>query len=307
MRKTAVTLSLLLLLSTPLKAPAATGSFDSGGFFDGISSDLGGGGGIGGFFESIGITPDLLSKLDFYSEIGKIALKAIQSKSISSIFSALPSILGKFDANSDLLECDDSTINCDGLFGEAGSLDWDNASKKIEEAVSAGTKDSDGSTAGDGGAISPGITDPRFRPRITRQLDNTKIATWTQVQNAQYQAITGVDGQKATKEGRDAVGKVVEASVKTTEEIQKLDNTQDIIKKNALNSTYSISLQQRQILEQEQSKFAQYDGNQTANEQLSIQQKAAWEDEVRQSQSLLSANAEGDAFSDFVTSAYASP
>jgi hypothetical protein len=307
MKKTTVTLSLLLLLSTPLKASAVPGFLDSGGIFDSISSSFGGGGALGSFFESIGITPDLLSELDFYSGIGKIALQAIRSKSLDSIFSALPGILGKLDTDGDLLECDDSTINCDGLFGEAGSLDWENASKKIEEAISAATKDSDSSTTGDGGAISPGITDLRFRPRITRQLDNTKVATWTQVQNAQYQAITGVDGQKATKEGRDAVTKVVEASVKTTEEIQKLDNTQDIIKKNALNSTYSISLQQRQILEQEQSKFAQYDGNQTANEQLSIQQKGAWEEEVRQSQSLLSANAEGDAFSDFVTSAYASP
>jgi hypothetical protein len=293
MKKVAVTISIILLLSTPLKA----GAFSFGSFFSGLGADAA---------SQLGISPDLIAKLDLYSQLGQLALKSIQSKSLDSLFSSLPGILAKLGDNG-LAECSDSTIDCQGLLGDAGAVDWENAYKTITGSVYTATQDADDSNAGGGSAISSGITDPRFRPRITRQLDNTKIATWTQVQNAQYQAITGADGQKATKEGRDAVTKVVEASAKTTAEIQKLDNTQDIIKKNALNSTYSISLQQRQILEQEQSKFAQYDGNQTANEQLSIQQKAAWEDEVRQSQSLLSASAEGDAFSDFITSAYESP
>jgi hypothetical protein len=285
MKKTAITLSILLLLSSPIKASA----FDLGG--DGIGTfDFGA----------------ILSKLDFYSQIGKMALNVIQNKSLDSLLNALPGLLGKLDVNG-LAECSDPSIDCQGLLGDAGGVDWEKAYETIKDSVYASTKDADALGTGNASAISPGITDVRFRPRITTQLDNTKIATWTKVQNAQYQAITGVEGQKATKEGRDAVSKVVEESIKTAGEIQKLDNTQDIEKKKGLLDTYSISLQQRQILEQEQSKFAQYDGNQTANEQLSIQQKAAWEDEVRQSQSLLSASAEGDAFSDFITSAYESP
>jgi hypothetical protein len=284
MKKTAVTLSAIFLLLTPLNASA----FNLG---EGIAAfDFGA----------------ILSKLDFYSQIGKMALGAIQGKSLDSLLSSLPGILGKLDVNG-LAECSDPSIDCEGLLGAAGSVDWEKAYETIKDSVYASTKDADAASPGNSSAISPGLTDTRFRPRITTQLDNTKIATWTKVQNAQYQAITGKDGQKAMKDGRDAVQKVLEDSIKTTTEIQSLDNTQDIIKKNALNSTYSIALQQKQIREQEEAKLAQYDGNQTASEQLSVQQKIAWEDEIQKSQNLLSASVEGDAFSDFITSAYAAP
>jgi hypothetical protein len=292
MKKTVIALSTAMLLAAPLKASA----FDIGGILGGSGGDL---------LQGSGLSQDLISKIDIYTQIGKTLLSVVRNKSLDSLFSALPGILGKLGADGALMECSDPSIDCEGLIGDAGTVDWESASKTIQDSVYASAKDADGLKGKS--AISSGLTDVRFRPRITTQLDNTKIATWTQVQNAQYQAVTGKSGQKAIKESRKATAKIVEDSIDTATDIGKLDNTQDILKTGEYNRVRAIALQKMQLSEQEQIKLAQYDGNQTANEQLSIQQKVAWEEEVGKSQALLSANAEGDAFSDFITSAYTVP
>jgi hypothetical protein len=300
--------TLIVSLSAPLAAPANAFSF--GDILGGAGSFL------GGLDETtltaLGLSKDFVEKFDVYSKVGQIVLGAVKTKSVSSLFSALPGILKGF-GNGTLEECSDPDVDCGGLLGDAGTADWENIYKKIEDSVNETTSASDDVTddaIASGGGIGPinsGLTDKRYRPRITTQQEHTKIATWTKVQDAQFQAMTGKDGQKLIKDQQTAVEKVVEESFKVTGDIAKLDNTQDILKKREVNSSLGLQLQGEQISEAQALRLATYDGNQTANEQLSLQQKEQWEKEVQTSQAHASASAEGDAFSDFITSGYTDP
>jgi hypothetical protein len=296
MKRLIVVLSAItaLSLSTAPKASA----LDLSGFADGL---------LGSLSEQGYISKGLAENLSFYTSLGEALLQFIDTKSLNALTSILPSILDKYGANN----CKDYEGECsdlagdDSVIGEAGQVDWGKVSESVSSAVDAAVSESDAGVSSEGkGAISSGVTDKRFRPRITTLKTNTEIAAWTQLQDAQLKVILSEDGQKFTQEGRDAVAKIVEESGKTTADIAKLDNTQDIIKKGEINKTLGIAMQQRQIEEQLQTRIATYEGNQTATQQLSIQQKQDWMKEVERSQAQQSADAEGKAFSAFIGSAY---
>jgi hypothetical protein len=295
-KKVAVTLSAIAILN--LSAPAKASAFDLGGFI----------GGFAGSFSEF-ISPELAQSLNFYTQLGQTLLKFIDTKSLESLASILPSILGQFGGAGGLAECSGDGADCSGLIGEAGEIDWGKEADAVESAVveTIAASDQAGAQATDSGQISAGVTDPRFRPRVTTQVNNTKIATWTQLQDSQFKARFGEEGQKLDKQGQEADSKVVEESAKTTTEIAGLDNTQDILKKSSVQDTLSMALQQRSLEEQRRSRNALYEGNQTTTHQLSIEQKQDWRDEVERARARESANIEGKAFASFIDSGNTPP
>lgn len=271
-------------------------AFDIGGVASGIIGQLGG----------LGLIDEALANnLTFYTQIGQTLLNVINTKSLDSLVNILPSILGRFTSQ----DCGGFTGEClsgggeSDLLGKAGAIDWGGLAQSIVETVNSETSDSDSSAPKDG-PISSGVTDKRFRPRITTIADNKKTAAWSQLQEAEFEAIFSKEGQEFIDAGRKDVSKMVENSADTTKKIQKLDNTQDILKANSVNDTLSIVLQQRGIEEQLQTRLGVYEGNQTNNKHLSIAQREAWMKEVEESQAHQSAHAEGRAFAEFIGSAY---
>jgi hypothetical protein len=301
-KQIAITLSVIAILN--LSAPPKAFALDLGGLAGGI---------IGSLSDLGYISEGLAKNLSFYTKLGESLLKFIDTKSLSALTSILPDILGKFGSSGNLAQCSENgggdCSEDQDLVGEGGVIDWEKVATAVDEGVKAATAaaDKSGIEANNSGQISSGVTDIRFRPRITAQINATQTATWAQLQDAQFQALTGKEGQQFIKEERESIAKLVQEHAKNTGEIAKLDNTQDILKKGSINDTLSVALQQRSLEEQLQTRMATYEGNNTKTKQLSIQQKQEWRDEVERAYEQQSADIQGQTYADFISSAYTDP
>jgi hypothetical protein len=305
-RQSAITLSAIAILN--LSSPPKAAAFDIAGLAGtaiGIFGDL-------GF-----IGEGLAQNLSFYTQLGQSLLQFIDTKSLDTLVNILPQVLGKFGGlgglsgiEGGLAECSENGGgDCGELIGEGGSLDWGKIATIVEEGIEAANAaaDDDSADAENSGEISSGAKDRRYRPLVTAQVRATKNTTWTQIQDEQFNALTGKDGQKFIKEERDAIIKTVKKGIENTTAIAKMDNTQDVLKASAVNDTLSLTLQQRGLEEQLQTRIATYEGNNTKNKQLSIQQEQAWREEIERSYDQQNADTQGQAYSDFISSAYTDP
>ena len=262
------------------------------------------------------ISDTLNQSLSVYNQFGKALIQLINTKSLSSLSSILPGILSSLGGDSCGGDFEtycpsggsggNSGGNSGGVVGAAGDIDWQAASDSIDTAVKTATAAADGkfNPNNDDGPISSGITDKRFRPRVTTIASATKVASWAKLQDAQLKIVLGAEGQQFTQDERADDAKIVQEASKNTAEIQKLDNTQDVMKKSQVSTTLGLAMQQRSMEQLRQIKKSTWEGNQTQTQQLSLQQKQDWEKEVERSQARKSAYTQGQAFADFIDSAY---
>lgn len=281
----AITITAIATLSLS-SAPKAE-AFSFGNLLGGLAQDV------------FGV--DIAQDISLYTNLGKALLGVINGKSLDSLLAVLPGILNKIDIDG-LAECSDPAIDCDSLLGKAGSVDWENVSDAVEKAVTASISQSDADFSN--GSISAGYTDERFRPRITTQIKNSKIAAWAQLQDSQHKAFFGSEGQDYMKQASETDNKILEQSINGTMDVQELDNTQDIVKKGEVNKTLGLALQQSGNETQRQTQKAILEGNQTETQQLTLEQEKQWKEEIIQAQSQQSVYLEGEAFAEFIGSAY---
>jgi hypothetical protein len=308
-RQAAITLSAIAILN--LSSPPKAAAFDFAGLAGtaiGIFGDL-------GF-----IGEGLAQNLSFYTQLGQSLLQFIDTKSLDTLVNILPQVLGKFGGlgglgglggiEGGLAECSENGGgDCGELIGEGGTLDWGKIATIVEEGIEAANaaEDSASAEAANSGQISSGAKDKRYRPLVTAQVRATKNTAWTQIQDEEFNVFTGKDGQKFIKEERDAIMKTVKKGIENTTAIAKMDNTQDVLKASAVNDTLSLTLQQRSLEEQLQTRIAIYKVNNTENKKLAIELERAWREEIQRSYDQQSADTQGQAYSDFISSAYTDP
>lgn len=302
-KQIAVTLSAIVILnlSTPPKAAA----FDLSSLGD-IA------GGIIGQLGDLGlISEGLAANFGFYTQLGQTLLKFIDTQSLDALVSILPDLLGQFGGldglAGGLAECGEGGADCASLIGVAGGVDWQQIDEIVREGVNAANEAADQTGRVRPGEIKPGAIDRRYRPLVTAQIRATKDATWSQLQEAEFEALSSKDGQKFVQEERQTIAKIIKDDIENVKKISKTDNTQDILKLQATTHTRGLALQQRSLENQYQIRRSIDEGNNTENRQLAIARERLWREEIERSYDQQGADSQGQAWSDFVNSISVDP
>jgi hypothetical protein len=186
-------------------------------------------------------------------------------------------------------------------------MDWEKIGEIVKDGVKAANDAADQAGSTLSGEIKPGEIDRRYRPLVTAQIRATKDATWSQLQDAQFEALSSEDGQKFVQEERQTVAKIIKDDIENVKKISKTDNTQDILKLQSTSHTRGLALQQRSLENEYQIRKSIDEGNYTENRQLAIQREKAWREEIERSYEQKNADDQGQAWSDFINSVYQDP